>query len=123
MVQRDAEGLIRVASARIFWAHHPEKNRVRDVWVSTTDQADEDYTAEYFSPRWCSVVGNCDVDWLKVPEYTPEAVFGELVEMGFHAKAELVNALRQFGKIDACRPWAAAMLGRLGGPHQQDPDW
>ncbi len=46
---------------------------------------------EYFSPRWTCVVGNCDVDWLRHPEYTPEAVFGEMIEIGFHSSADLIN--------------------------------
>ena len=87
-------------------------NRVTDVWVSTTDQPEEDYTREYFSPRWTCVVGNCDVDWLRHPEYTPEAVFGEMIEIGFHSSADPINALRQFAKIDSC-DWAERMLARL----------
>lgn len=85
-----------------------------DVWVSTTDQAEEAYTAEYFSLRWCFVVGNCDVEWLRDPLYTPEAVFGPMAAIGFASPAEAINAIRQFAKIDACG-WALAMLARLEG--------
>jgi hypothetical protein len=81
--------------------------------VSTTDQPEELFTREYFSPRWTCVVGNCDAGWLRHPEFTPEAVFGELIEIGFHSPSDLTNALRQFAKIDACR-WALPMLARLG---------
>jgi hypothetical protein len=113
-VRRPAGDRIRARSARIFWSAHPQTNRVTDVWVSTTDQPGEESAREYFSPRWTCVVGNCDVDWLRHPEFTPEAVFGELIGIGFHSSADLINALRQFAKIDSCH-WALPMLGRLGG--------
>jgi hypothetical protein len=86
---------------------------VTDVWVSTTDQPTAEFTREYFSPRWTCVVGNCDAEWLSHPEFTPEAVFGELIEIGFHSSADLINALRQFAKINTCK-WALPMLGCLG---------
>ena len=108
-------GTIRAASARIFWSGHPESNRVTDVWVSTTDQPYEAYTQEYFSLRWHCVVGNCDADWLCDPDYTPEAVFGEMAQTGFHCSADLINALRPFAKIDSC-DWPPRMLGRLEVP-------
>ena len=111
-IGRQTEGRIRARSARIFWSDHRQTNRVTDVWVSTTDQPEKDFTREYFSPRWTCVVGNCDVDWLRHPEYTPEAVFGEMIEIGFHSSADLINALRQFAKIDSC-DWAERMLARL----------
>jgi hypothetical protein len=82
--------------------------------VSTTHQPVELFTREYFSPRWGFVVGNGDVAWLRHPAFTPKAVFGQLIKLGFHSSAELINALRQFAKIDSC-DWALAMLGRLGG--------
>jgi len=112
-VRRRAGHRIKASSARISWSLHPQTNRVIDVWVSTTDQPVELFTREYYSPRWGFVVGNCDVDWLHHPEFMPEAVFGQLIKIGFHSSAELVNALRQFDKVDTCK-WAAAMLGRLG---------
>ena len=105
-------GPIRAKSARIFWSAHPDTNRVADVWVSTTDLPKEEFTREYVSPRWTCVVGNCDHEWLDHADYTPEAVFGEMIEIGFHSSADLINALRQFDKIDTCR-WALPMLGRL----------
>lgn len=105
---------IRASSARIFWSSHRETQRVTDVWVSTTDQPKEIYTEEYYSQRWNCVVGNCDVAWLRHPEYTPEAVFGTFIAAGFHSPADLVNALYQFAKIDICG-WALPMLGRLEG--------
>ena len=106
------DGMINERSARIFWSDHPVSGRVADVWVSTTDQSLEAFTEEYFSARWNNVVGNCDVAWLEDPAYTPEAVFGEMIETGFHDRTNLVGALRQFAKIDSC-DWAQRMLGRL----------
>lgn len=111
-VRRLAGHRIKARSARIFWSLHPQTNRVTDVWVSTTDQPVEFFTREYFSQRWTCVVGNCDADWLRHPEFTPEAVFGELITIGFHSSADPINALRQFAKIDTCK-WATPMLGRL----------
>ena len=107
-------GFIRVGSARIFWSADPASRKVRDVWVSTTDQPYEAYSAEYFSLRWTFVVGNCNVDWLRNPLCTPEAVFGQMAAIGFASPAEAINAIRQFAKIDACG-WARAMLPRLEG--------
>ena len=78
--------------------------------MSTTDQPKAEFTREYFSRRWTCVVAA----WLRDPDYTPEAVFGELIGIGFHASADLINALRQFAKINSCH-WALPMLGRLGG--------
>ena len=109
-----AKGPIKVAAARIFWSTHPDTDRVIDVWVSSAELTQEELTREYFSPRWSSVVGNCDCEWLEELDYTPEAVFGELIEIGFHSSSALSNALRQFAKIDVC-VWALPMLSRLGG--------
>jgi hypothetical protein len=103
-----------VRSARIFWSADAASRRVCDVWVSTTDQPEEAYTAEYFSLRWTFVVGNCDVEWLQDPLYTPEAVFGQMVAIGFASSAEAIHAIRQFAKIDACA-WARSMLPRIAG--------
>jgi hypothetical protein len=110
----DRSDNIRVRSARIFWSDDPASRRVCDVWVSTTDQPEEAFTAEYFSSRWTFVVGNCDVEWLRDPLYTPEAVFGQMVATGFASPAEAINAIGQFAKIDACG-WARAMLPRIEG--------
>lgn len=104
---------ISVSSARIFWSGDlTPPFGVRDVFVSTTDQPEEKYTAEYFSHRWQCVVGNCNVEWLNDPLYTPEAVFGSFVARGFASAAEAINAVEQFAKIDACN-WARAMLPRI----------
>jgi hypothetical protein len=112
-VRRRAGHRIKASAAKIFWSLHPQTNRVTDVWVSSTDQPTAEFTREYFSPRWGFVVGNCDVAWLRHPAFTPEAVFGQLIKLGFHSSAELINALRQFAKINTCK-WALPMLVRLG---------
>lgn len=103
-----------MGSARIFWSADPANQKICDVWVSTTNQAREAYTAEYFSLRWTFVVGNCNVDWLHNPLCTPEAAFGQMAAIGFASSAEAINAIRQFAKIDACS-WARTMLPRLEG--------
>lgn len=111
----DVGGLIPVETARIFWSHGPAPHRhACDVYVSTSALPQTLVDDEYFSQRWWCVVGDCDVGWLVDPQYTPEAVFGELLESGFASRAEMLNALRQFAWIDTCS-WARLMLARLGG--------
>ena len=113
-VRQRAEGRIPVGSARIFWTSHPQTGRVTDVRVSSSDQAAGQVAREYLSPHWSCAVGDCDAGWLAHPAFTPEAVFGEMIETGFHTPADLAEALRQFARIDTCS-WALPMLVRLEG--------
>ena len=109
---KEVKTMIRATTARIFWSFNPETQRIRDVYVSSTEVPREQYTRDYYSPRWTCVVGNCDADWLTHPEYTPEAVFGEMIMIGFETREELINALGQLSTIDTC-VWARLMSARI----------
>ncbi len=53
--------------------------------------------------------GACWVGWMDHPGFGPEAVFGNLVRLGFKNSSYAEKAIRQFALVDQCR-WARNML-------------
>lgn len=97
----------------IFW-NRDGSGRVRDVevvFIPREALRDNELQAQYsqFNKRWSSDLGNSTSEWLEKNGYTPEDIFGHLLQQRFSCQEETVSALQEFSHIEEC-DWARRML-------------
>lgn len=66
-----------------------------------------------YNRKWMADLGNSVAGWMEPDGWTPEHVFGFMLDRGFVDQGELSNALTEFANIEGCE-WASSMRdGRL----------
>lgn len=98
----------------IFWNVDSRTHKIKEVevvFIPRDKLSDEIFQAEYsaYNKKWKSDLGNSTLNWLEDGGYTPEDIFGHLLNSGFASASDLELALEEFSNIEECA-WARRML-------------